>query len=364
MSKAQQFIDKAKRYFDEKRFSDAIETYEKALEIEPKNVGVLIKIGLSYRHLENYDKAIEYYDRALDIEPDNKVAINNIGWALQCKGEIERAEEMYKKSLEIDQTYDIPLVNLTNIYFDKKEYQKAVETFQKALDKDHLNVANWIDLGRAYRYLEQYNKAISSYSEALDLDPANKIAWNNIGWAYFCAGDTDKAVDAYIESLKIDWLYDLPFVNLIKVYDEMRKIESTDIKGWKKIAYGFYIGKSYKRALDAVNRAVKLDGDSDDLNRLKNKIIKAKLKLQSKDKLNSEIDKALQLFSQISNSVLIEEILNYIRFKNPDLDFKEQEIRFQMYELIQKNRILARINNDKLLFYNKPAAKVKPDYLK
>jgi tetratricopeptide (TPR) repeat protein len=48
---------------------EAIECYDKALEINPQNADAYYKKGLSLYYLGNNDEAIECYDKALEINP-------------------------------------------------------------------------------------------------------------------------------------------------------------------------------------------------------------------------------------------------------------------------------------------------------
>lgn len=364
MVNAKELIDKGHFFFDEGKYEEAVKNYSRALNIEPENIDALINIGLAYRHLEKYDKAIEYYDKVLEIESNNKVAINNIGWSLQCKGELEKAIEMYKKSLEIDCAYDVPIVNLTNIYFKEKQYDEAIQVFKRALEKDPLNTANWVDLGRAYRYLEKYDDAIDAYLKALKLDKNDKIAWNNLGWVYFSTNQYDKAIEAYIKSLEIDWLYDLAFSNLIKVYKAMIKNNCDDSLLWKDIANGFYIAKAYKRAVDSCNRALEINPKFDDVIKLHKKIVRIKTKFDMTPLLLEKINDAFQLFSTISNSFLLTDMIGYIKYKTPSLAFTDDEIKFKIFETIKSKRVNVRLDGDKLFFFKEPTDDSKIDYLK
>ncbi len=366
MVDAQEWIEKGVKYFDKGKYNRAIDVYKKALDLEPENVDVLIKLGLSYRHLEAYDTAIDFYDQALNIEPDNKIVLNNIGWAKQLQDKMDEAIDMYKKSLEIDPNYDIPLVNLTNIYFDNKEYDIAIEVFQKALNIDPLNTANWIDLGRAYRFLEEYDKAVIAYEKALKLDNYSKIAWNNLGWVFYCKKLYDKAIDAYAKSLKIDWLYDLPFSNLIKVYKKMIKSNNDDSIMWKNLSNAFYVGKAYKRAVDACNRSLEINPESSDTLNLHKKILKEKIKFDMNSFLMKRVEEALELFSTISTSVLLIDVIEFIKYKAPEVvsEFEDNEIKFKIYETIREKGFYAKLDKKKLIFYEKPASESKVDYMK
>jgi tetratricopeptide (TPR) repeat protein len=369
MVSAKDFIDKGDNYYDDGKFREAISQYKRALNIKPDDIDVLINIGLGYRHLEEYDKAIEYYDKVLDIEPENKVAINNKGYSYECLKETDKAIELYKKSLKIDPAYDIPLVNLSNIYFNEKQYEKVIEIFDRALELDPLNSANWVDLGRAYRYLEKYDDAINSYSKALELDKHDKIAWNNIGFAFYNQKKYDKAIDAYTNSLKIDWLYDLPFTNLIKVYEKMVEENSKDSIAWKNVTYGFYVAKAYRRAMDAINRSLEIEPDFIEAKQLYKKILKDKTKYDMTPVLLDKIEDGLVLFSTISNSVYLNDIIEYIKYKSPELisndsNFKDNEIRFKIFETIRDKGINCKLEKNKLIFYPKPIDNTKVDYMK
>jgi len=346
-------VNKGRKYFDEGKYDQAIESFNRVLDLEPENIDVLIDVGIAFRHKEDYDTAIEYYNRVLEIDKANKFALNNIGWSLQCKGDEESAIEMYKKALEIDPSYDTTVVNITKIYNNNKEFEKSVEIYKKALHKDHLNTANWIDLGRAYRQLDEYDKAIGAYSEALKLAPNDKIIWNNSGWVYYCQKEYDKAIEAYTKSMEIDWIYDLPFANLIKIYDKMIKENSNDYIAWKNVAKGFFLGRDYNRSIDSINRSLNIDPDFGEAISLRNKIVKAKTKFDNTPILQQKIEDALNMFSSISYSVLLTDVIDYIKYKNTDLVFKDNEIKFLMLETIHKKGLSAKLDKDKINFLSK-----------
>ena len=58
--------------------------------------------GISLDNLGKYNEAIEYYDKALEIDPENAEALNNKGVALDDLGKYNEAIEYYDKVLEID----------------------------------------------------------------------------------------------------------------------------------------------------------------------------------------------------------------------------------------------------------------------
>jgi len=364
LSSIKELMDKGYKYFDDGKYNNALNVFLDVLDLETENVDALIQVGLCYRHLEQYHQAIEYYEKAIAIDPENSVAYNNIGYSYECQKDLDRAIEYYEKALEIDPSYDRAVVNLTNIFLKRKEYGNAVRIYKNALKKDPLNVANWIDLGRAYRFLEDYQESINAYQEALNLDPFSKIAWNNIGYAFYCMDEYNEAIEAYTKSLDIEWLYDLPFSNLIKVYKKLLRSEDNNPERWKKLAEGFLVGRAYNRATDAVNRALQFRDLYPEAEQLKEKILEKKKKIKFGKSLAKIIEDSMNMFSQISTSAKLSDVIDYIKHKFERTLFDDDEIKFKIFETIRDKGLWVRLDDDKFHFYNKPSGKSKVDYLK
>jgi len=67
---------------DSGRFSDAIDAYQKSLDIDPKNVNVRVDMGTCYKNISKPDRALEEYRKALKIDPNHPYAHRNSGVVL------------------------------------------------------------------------------------------------------------------------------------------------------------------------------------------------------------------------------------------------------------------------------------------
>jgi tetratricopeptide (TPR) repeat protein len=67
---------------DSSRFHEAIEAYEKALDLDPKNVDVKVDMGTCYRNTGNPQRAVEEYRSAITINPNHLNARRNLGVVL------------------------------------------------------------------------------------------------------------------------------------------------------------------------------------------------------------------------------------------------------------------------------------------
>jgi cytochrome c-type biogenesis protein CcmH/NrfG len=69
-------------YFDQDRFSEAIEAYRKHLELNPNNADVWTDLGVMYRRSGNPQEAIHSFDKAAALNPRHRQSRFNKGIVL------------------------------------------------------------------------------------------------------------------------------------------------------------------------------------------------------------------------------------------------------------------------------------------
>ena len=109
---------------------------------------------------------------------------------------------------------------------------------------------------------------------------------------------------------------------------------------------------------------LEINFEDEEAKQLHEKILKVKEKYDMNPLLLEKIEQALNLFSSISTSVLLADIIEYIRYKTPDLIFTDDEIKFNIFETIQKKNLNAKLVVNKLVFYKPPIDNTKVDYMK
>ena len=58
-------------------YEEAIQYFDKVLEIDPNNVDALNNKAAALTKLAKYDEAIQYFDKVLEIDPNNAIALSN-----------------------------------------------------------------------------------------------------------------------------------------------------------------------------------------------------------------------------------------------------------------------------------------------
>lgn len=64
-------------FYDHRRFQEAVEWYQKALKLDPKNVNARTDLGTSYFNLGRPPEALAEYRKSLEIDPKHEPTIFN-----------------------------------------------------------------------------------------------------------------------------------------------------------------------------------------------------------------------------------------------------------------------------------------------
>ncbi len=88
-------------YYDAQQFPTAVQFYNQALEIEPKNVNVRTDLGTAYLYMNDPDRAIKELETALKENPKHGQAMFNLGMAQwRAKGDAKAAIATWEKLLQ------------------------------------------------------------------------------------------------------------------------------------------------------------------------------------------------------------------------------------------------------------------------
>lgn len=110
------------------------------------------KADLLYYKYGEYEKSLKYYQKALEINPKNVDTLTSIGSALNSLGRYDEAIQVYHKALEIDSKDIFANTDIRTCYLNKhamlvyqKDYEKAMKCCKEVL-KLYPNDKNWLEL--------------------------------------------------------------------------------------------------------------------------------------------------------------------------------------------------------------------------
>jgi len=125
---------------------------------------------------KEWDKAIKLYDKAFQLNPRNINAIYNKGLIYKEKNDNENAKKSFYQVLEINPNMYKARYNLALIYKEESNYEQAVEELNSALriKPDDANI-HYV-LGIIYWKLMKYDIAVTHFKRYLQIAPNGKYA--------------------------------------------------------------------------------------------------------------------------------------------------------------------------------------------
>ena len=104
----------AERYFEMGEYDCAIETYSKAILLNPDFTNAYINRATAYSLKEDVDRAIEDLVKATELDPRNSQPYTMLGWIYDHRGDRPLAIENYTRALELDPNNAIADANLNH----------------------------------------------------------------------------------------------------------------------------------------------------------------------------------------------------------------------------------------------------------
>ncbi len=101
----QAWVALGNEYFDSNQLMDAIEAYDKALEIQPNSPDVLTDQGVMFKRLGWFDRAIQNFNKANQLDPTHATSVYNLGVVYRYDlQDFAKAQEAWTRFLEINPT--------------------------------------------------------------------------------------------------------------------------------------------------------------------------------------------------------------------------------------------------------------------
>lgn len=119
------------------RFREAINCFDKAIDVDPQDVRAWFNKGYCLNQLEDYDAALAYFDKVLAAGPKAKnaewMAWTMKGICLKSLGRTEDALKCYDKALDINPQDFMALYNKGCILREQKRYEEALVYFKRTI---------------------------------------------------------------------------------------------------------------------------------------------------------------------------------------------------------------------------------------
>ncbi len=194
-------------YFDKEDWLNAMDSYEKALEIEDISAVTNRRLGSVYYELKKFEKAVTRLQNSQKLDNTFKDTFTYyfIGESLKNLNKFQEAIDQFLNciSLEVDNVHAFAYSSMGYCYLQLNDFKQCIEYSSKGL-KNSWNLNN---IGKAYFAIKNYSKALEYFNLTIELQANNK-------WAYHWKGDTlfelsqySEALECYTKLLELDPKY-------------------------------------------------------------------------------------------------------------------------------------------------------------
>ncbi len=152
-------VKEGAKLFNEQKYTEAIQVFEKVLEKDPKNANALYNIAISYIQLKDDDKALIYLNKTIEIDPFQDDAWYNLaliyfkkedylsalGAGLDAGSDAKKLVDnsrakLHEKGIEIPQKYKTMVMGEGKL--KKRTIYENIERFNKEYEKCYLDQIN------------------------------------------------------------------------------------------------------------------------------------------------------------------------------------------------------------------------------
>ena len=185
----------------------AVESYKKALELDPSNATIYIRYSATLADVGRYQEALPLADKAVELDPVSISSLHNLGWTNLVASNFQKSVTAFGKALELHPNWIWGYIKQAYAYIFLHEYDKALNNAENA---EKLFKDGWgsellqVTLAFIYSKCNQKEKASAVMNRFMKYASENTLEdpWD-LSYIYYLKGDYQKANEWEEKSIAI-----------------------------------------------------------------------------------------------------------------------------------------------------------------
>jgi len=150
----------------------SIELYKKAITLDDSLAIAHSGLGYALTMMRKYDEAIDQAERALELEPNSADVISTYANLLIYTGRGEEAISFYKNAMRLNpKPPNVYLRNLAVALRDTGRYEEAIAQLKTAIEREPRDIMSYIVLASTYSMAGLEKEARDAAAEVLRINP-------------------------------------------------------------------------------------------------------------------------------------------------------------------------------------------------
>ncbi|MCK7578322.1 MAG: tetratricopeptide repeat protein [Chromatiales bacterium] len=151
----------------------------KAIALNGKDPEIFSTLGNALRHQKRIKEALECYERSVEIDNDHSPGLNGKGLCLMDLNRPDEALAYFEHALKVNPKQPEILYNLGALIGQIGRLDEAAELHRKALDLKPNSAEAYNNLGLALQDLGEIDDALNAYEQAIKLSPKSAAYFSN-----------------------------------------------------------------------------------------------------------------------------------------------------------------------------------------
>lgn len=166
------WYDKGLDLANQGKYKEAIQAFERAIELDPENTTILRQKGKALANMGNLSVSIRIFENLIELDPNDAEAWYNKGNILYNLSMHSESIEAYKEAIEIDPEYKDAWIKNGQILCEIGKYDEALIAFDKAIELNPNDAEAWFNKGSVLDSLGRYDEAVKVYDKVIELKPS------------------------------------------------------------------------------------------------------------------------------------------------------------------------------------------------
>lgn len=186
---------------DEMALKMAIDDFNEAIELNPRDARLYLERGNAYRMLARYRRAIADYNYALKLKMKHSDLYTNLGDTYLAMRQYSKAVGAYTEALRLPGWNVLVYDNRSYAYYCQRKYRQALADCNEALRLRPNDPSFLAQRGHIYFAQRDYQKALADYNASLRIDSRNSGLLYNLAMTLAALGRIDEALQTLHQQL-------------------------------------------------------------------------------------------------------------------------------------------------------------------
>ncbi len=265
------WVDLATAYSKMGKKEDALEALKAAQKINPSEPTIFRAYGDYYFENKQFTDALQSYQKSYLLDRTAQ-AVEGIALSAAKLKDWDKARDAAESAVNLDSTLYEPRLILIDLFLKEADYQSAAGQLEFAVKKKPSRVLFWKQLSLCYDSIGNKQGLARADERIVALDKKDAAARHRLASYFLKEKKTDKAYELYKEIAVLTPNDQRPFEELYKIAKAKNNqkdatlylknyllIDSTDASYYKDLGDLLYAQKDAEGALEAYRQALKLN---------------------------------------------------------------------------------------------------------